>query len=156
MVVGIFVIAVENTPTSGVAPSAPRSGALWQLSPEGLFTHHSIKKEAAVAKFSSGRMGARPPPPVALPTTPALLAEAAPAGPERHCRKRRGPSAGDGLGNRGTIRAGLLCTDREHGGTQAVSRRSGSPREAWSEGPRVLPSFSYSAMAMRSRTGGWV
>ena len=62
----------------------------------------------------------------------------APAGPERHWRKRRGPSAGDGLGNRGAIRAGLLCRDREHGGTQAVSRRSGSPREAQSEGPKVL------------------
>ena len=33
-----------------------------------------------------------------------------------------------------------LCasTDREHGGTQAVSRRTGSPREARSEGPKVL------------------
>jgi hypothetical protein len=126
----------------------------------GDFTHHSIKKEAAVAKFSSGRMGARPPPPVglsggprpaanrvppgpgpaplALPTAPIARAQAAPAGPERHCRERRGPSAGDGLGNRGAIRAGLLCRDREHGGTQAVSRRSGSPREAQSEGPKVL------------------
>ena len=105
-------------------------------------------------------MGARPPPPVglsggprpaanqvppgpgpaplALPTNPGLLAEAAPAGPKRHCRERRGPSAGDGLGNRGAIRASSRCTDREHGGTQAVSRRPGSPREAWSEGPRVL------------------
>ena len=63
----------------------------------------------------------------------------APAGPERHCRERRGPSAGDGLGNRGAIRAGLLCTDREHGGTQAVSRRTGSPREPPSEGSKVLP-----------------
>ena len=36
------------------------------------------------------------------------------------------------------IHAGLLCRDREHGGTQAVSRRSGSPREARSEGPKVL------------------
>jgi len=31
----------------------------------------------------------------------------APAGPERHWRKRRGPPAGDGLGNRGAIRARL-------------------------------------------------
>jgi len=44
----------------------------------------------------------------------------APAGPERHWRKRRGPPAGDGLGNRGAIRARLRCTDREHGGTRAV------------------------------------
>jgi len=44
----------------------------------------------------------------------------APAGPERHWRKRWGPSAGDGLGNRGAIRARLRCTDREHGGTRAV------------------------------------
>ena len=62
----------------------------------------------------------------------------APAGPERHCRERRGPSAGDGLGNRGAIHGRLPCTDREHGGTRAVSRRSGSPREAWSEGPKVV------------------
>src|SRR3990170_4822021 len=62
----------------------------------------------------------------------------APAGLERHWRKRRGPSAGGGLGNRGAIRARLPCTDREHGGTQAVSRRRGSPREPRSEGPRVL------------------
>ena len=32
----------------------------------------------------------------------------------------------------------FLCRDREHGGTQAVSRRSGSPREARNEGPKVL------------------
>jgi hypothetical protein len=32
----------------------------------------------------------------------------------------------------------LSCTEREHGGTQAVSRRTGSPREARSEGPNVL------------------
>ncbi len=62
----------------------------------------------------------------------------APAGPERHWRKRRGPPAGDGLGNRGAIRARLPCTDREHGGTRAVSRRTGSPREPRSEGPRAL------------------
>ena len=67
-----------------------------------------------------------------------LLSHAAPAGPERHWRKRRGPSAGDGLGNRGAIRARLPCTDREHGGTRAVSRRTGSPREPRSEGPRAL------------------
>ncbi len=60
---------------------------------------------------------------------------AAPEGPERHCRERRGPSTGDGQGNRGASRARLLCTDREHGGTLAVSRRTGSPREARSEGP---------------------
>jgi len=78
------------------------------------------------------------PAPLALPKRPVLLAEAAPEGPERHCRERRGPSAGDGLGNRGAIRAGPLCRDREHGGTQAVSRPSGSPREAWREGPKVL------------------
>jgi len=81
------------------------------------------------------------PAPLALPQTPVVLAEAAPAGPERHCRERRGPSAGDGRGNRGAIHAGLLCRDREHGGTQAVSRRSGSPREARSEGPKVLLLF---------------
>jgi len=52
-----------------------------------------------------------------------------PPGPERHWRERRGLSAGDGLGNRGVIRARLPCTDREHGGTRAVSRRSGSPRD---------------------------
>jgi len=75
------------------------------------------------------------PAPLALPQRPVLLAWAAPAGPERHCRERRGPSAGDGLGNRGAIRAGLLCRDREHGGTQTVSRRPGSPREARREGP---------------------
>src|SRR3989304_1108300 len=62
--------------------------------------------------------------------------ETAPAGPERHWRKRRGPPAGDGLGNRGAIRARLRCTDREHGGTRAVSRRTGSPREPRSGGPR--------------------
>ena len=56
-------------------------------------------------------------------------------GPERHCRERRGPSAGDGLGNRGATRARLPCMEREHGGTRAVSRRSGSPREARREGP---------------------
>jgi hypothetical protein len=55
-------------------------------------------------------------------------------GPERHCRKRRGPSAGGGLGNRGAAHA-FLCIGREHGGTQAVSPRSGSPREARREGP---------------------
>ena len=32
----------------------------------------------------------------------------------------------------------FFCTEREHGGTQAVSRRTGSPREPRSEGPRVL------------------
>ena len=58
------------------------------------------------------------------------------------------------------IHAGLLCRDREHGGTQAVSRRAGSPREARSEGPKVLspPSPSvdralkgYGGHAMRKR-----
>jgi len=49
-----------------------------------------------------------------------------------------GPPACGGLGNRGAAHASL-CMGREHGGTQAVSRRSGSPREAWSEGPKVLP-----------------
>ena len=70
-----------------------------------------------------------------------LATTTAPAGPERHWRKRWGPSAGDGLGNRGTIRGLPVCRDREHGGTQAVSRRSGSPREPRSEGPKVLLSF---------------
>jgi len=69
----------------------------------------------------------------------ACVTYAARAGPERHCRERRGPSAGDGLGNRGAIRGLPVCRDREHGGTQAVSRRLGSPREARSEGPKVLP-----------------
>jgi hypothetical protein len=52
-----------------------------------------------------------------------------------------GPPACGGLGNRGAAHASL-CMGREHGGTQAVSRRSGSPREAESEGPKVqlLPS----------------
>jgi hypothetical protein len=68
----------------------------------------------------------------------ACLTCAARAGPERHCRERRGPSAGGGPGNRGAIRGRLHCTDREHGGTRAVSRRSGSPREARSDGPNVL------------------
>src|SRR3970040_2029455 len=68
----------------------------------------------------------------------------APAGPERHGRKRRGPSASDGLGNRGAIRAAVLCMDREHGETQAVSRRTGSPREARSEGAEgVAPTHSH-------------
>jgi len=66
----------------------------------------------------------------------------APGGPERHCRERRGPPASDGLGNRGAIRASGLCTEREHGGTQAVSRRAGSPREARSEG-RGGAAFSF-------------
>ena len=57
------------------------------------------------------------------------------------CRERRGPSARGGLGNRGVLRAPLLCTEREHGGTQAVSRRTGSPREARSEGSNVLPAI---------------
>jgi len=87
-----------------------------------------------VAKFSFGRLGSRPPPPVGQGPATAT----APAGPERHWRKRRGPSAGDGLGNRGAIRASSRFTDREHGGTQIVSRRPGSPREPRSEGPRVL------------------
>ncbi len=82
-------------------------------------------------------------------------AATAPAGPERHWRKRQGPSASDGLGNRGAI-LGLPCTDREHGGTRAVSRRSGSPREPRSEGSAGAAPFAHSAMAMRSRTGGWV
>ena len=138
---------------------------------------------------------------------PPCFSYAAPAGPERHWRKRRGPSAsngpllpsGEGEGRprrrakpapqshrvgprdadakpqrylaphdrpiascvsitmcetseraRGSScfgndaeafpRAGpnSRCTEREHGGTRAVSRRSGSPREAWSEGPRGL------------------
>ena len=60
------------------------------------------------------------------------------AGPERHWRERRGPPASGGLGNRGAIRTRLFCTDREHGGTQAVSCRAGSPREPWSEGSKVL------------------
>jgi len=30
----------------------------------------------------------------------------------------------------------VLCTEREHGGTQAASGRSGSPRKAWREGRR--------------------
>ena len=97
----------------------------------GDFTHHFIRNEGAVAKFSFGRLGSRPPPPVGQGPATAT----APAGPERHCRERRGPSAGDGLGNRGAIRASSRCTDREHGGTQAVSRRPGSPREARREGP---------------------
>jgi hypothetical protein len=59
---------------------------------------------------------------------------AAPASPERHCRERRGPPACGGLGSRGAIRARLPCRDREHGGTQAASRRTGSARKAWSEG----------------------
>ncbi len=45
------------------------------------------------------------PAPLALPKGPVVLAWAAPAGPERHCRERRGPSAGGGPGNRGAIRA---------------------------------------------------
>ncbi len=69
---------------------------------------------------------------------PSCFCRAAPAGLERHCREQRGPSASDGLGNRGEIRARFPCTDREHGGTQVVSRRSGSPREARSEEPKVL------------------
>jgi len=100
----------------------------------GDFTHHFIRNEGAVAKFSFGRLGSRPPPPVGQGPATAT----APAGPERHWRKRRGPSAGDGLGNRGAIRASSRFTDREHGGTQIVSRRPGSPREPRSEGPRVL------------------
>ena len=87
-----------------------------------------------------GSAGSRPSSP-RPPEDTRLAAWAAPARPERHCRERRGPPAGDGLGNRGAIRAGLRCRDREHGGTQAVSRRSGSPREARSEGPKVLPFF---------------
>jgi len=79
----------------------------------------------------------------------------APAGPERHWRKRRGPPAGDGLGNRGAIRARLRCTDREHGGTQAVRRRSGSPREPRSEGPRgLLPQNQQPRRIFRQRRGG--
>jgi hypothetical protein len=82
------------------------------------------------------------PAPLALPKSPVLLACAASVGPERHWRKRRGPPASDGLGNRGAIRARLRCKDREHGGTRAVSRRTGSPREPRSEGPRVLLFFA--------------
>src|SRR3972149_1150599 len=36
------------------------------------------------------------PAPLALPQRPVLSSWAAPAGPERHCRERRGPPAGDG------------------------------------------------------------
>ncbi len=82
----------------------------------------------------------RPPQETPFPRGTLFCSSAAPAGLERHRRKRRGPSAGDGLGHRGALRAHGLCTEREHGGTQAVSRRSGSPREAWSEGPTVLHS----------------
>jgi hypothetical protein len=88
---------------------------------------------AARKPSSAGSRPSSPRPPAGT-----RLAWAAPAGPERHCRKRRDPSAGDGLGNRGAIRGRLPCTDREHGGTRAVSRRTGSPREARSEGPKVL------------------
>jgi hypothetical protein len=70
-----------------------------------------------------------------------LLSEAAPAGPERHCREWRGPSAGDGLGNRGAIRGLPVCKDREHGGTRAASRRTGSPREARARGRRCCSFF---------------
>jgi len=80
-------------------------------------------------KFRRPRGSGPPPAPATAP---------APAGPERHRRERRGPSAGDGLGNRGALRAPVNCTEREHGGTHAVSRRAGSPREPRSEGPRVL------------------
>ncbi len=73
------------------------------------------------------------PPRFLLSTTPGSTCRSRPT-----CRERRGPSAGDGLGNRGAIRAHVLCTDREHGGTQAVSHRPGSPREARREGPNVL------------------
>ena len=83
-----------------------------------------------------GSAGSRPSSP--RPPEDTRLSKAAPAGPERPCRERRGPPAGDGLGNRGAIRARLLCMNREHGGTQAVSRRPGSPREARREGPKVL------------------
>jgi hypothetical protein len=103
----------------------------WRISPPGGRALAAATREPARERYpeeggnwsASGRGPA--------PTT-------APAGPERPCRKRRGPSAGDDLGNRGAIRARFPCTEREHGGTQAVSHRPGSPREAWSEGPRVL------------------
>ena len=73
--------------------------------------------------------------------------------PRATCRERWGPSAGDGLGNRGAIRARLLCTEREHGGTHAVSRRSGSPREARSEGPAGAARFFPAVPGSRTRSG---
>jgi len=163
------------------ARSAPPSQPPAATTPAvlGDFTHHySIRQETAVAKFSSGRLGAQPPPPVGR--SPIVRC------PEAGGRKRRGrslraarrwnaprplakqippssrirPFLGFPLG--GTCRpratlpeaAGPLgrrrpgkprrdpcpfpCTEREHGGTQAVSHRSGSPREARREGPNVL------------------
>jgi len=64
------------------------------------------------------------------------------------------PPAGDGLGNRGAIRARLGCTDREHGGTQDVSPRTGSPREPQSQGPRVLLLFVADASQMSPASEG--
>src|SRR3990172_5265552 len=69
-------------------------------------------------------------------------------------RERRGPPPAGGTGNRGAIRAPVLCTEREHGGTRAARRRKGrrgsleergassSPRciqtATGSTGPRVV------------------
>jgi hypothetical protein len=124
--------------------STGRSGATSYFRAERIVGHqdghpHLRCAPAAGPRPTANQVPPGPgPSPLAFPKTPVVLAEAAPAGPERHWRKRRGPSAGDGVGNRGAIRGRLPCTDREHGGTQAVSRRTGSPREPWSEGPRVL------------------
>src|SRR3972149_650069 len=79
----------------------------------------------------------------------ACSTDAARAGPERHCRGRRGGAGGRRAGGgggraggagetRGGIRARLPGTEGEPGGPGAESRRLGSPREARSEGPSVL------------------
>ncbi len=47
-----------------------------------------------------------------------------------------------------------FCTDREHGGTQGVSRRPGSPRKARSAGPNGLPSSLPEPYRARLERGG--
>jgi len=102
----------------------------------GDFTHHFIRNEGAVAKFSFGRLGSRPPPPVGQGAATAT----APAGPERHCREMRwaarvGPSL---LASRGDPDRGLTawvppCSRPMQRKAWAAPR---FPRPPPAEGPR--------------------
>jgi len=123
-------------------------------------------------------MGARPPPPVglsrgprpaanrvppgpgpsplALPTTPVWLVWAAPAGPDRHCRKMRGaapsaprsrPSAATPIGGLrpGSLRVHAPCKETTHGS------RLGFPGRRPPRGPAALGDVARSLQVLPGR-----
>ncbi len=126
----------STQPRPGSKDTCRKAGSRFIRGPSRLSLLYQRRRPARKSPRVSGPGSPRPPEVTHL-CSRTLLCWAAPAGLERHWRKRRGPSAGDGLGNRGAIRGLPISRDREHGGTQAVSRRTGSPREPRSEGPKV-------------------